>query len=310
MGVESLITLEFLITSLAITVRIAPTILFASLGEVIAEKSGVVNLGTEGVMLITAFTAFYVSFQTGQPIIGLLTAMSVGVVLGLVHTLLTIYLGLNQVVVGLGVWLFGFGLPDILYRILFREVSSPVVNVLPEAPIPLLSDIPVLGPILFRHNILVYVALLSIPLTWFLLNHTKLGLRIVAAGENPKAAHSAGVNVLRTRMVAVVLGSLLASLSGAYFTVAFLRSYITNITFGRGFIAVAMVYFGNWSPVRLLIPLLLYNFVDSIQTILQTADIGVRYYVLNMLPFLTIIALMPFFARRARPPTALMKPFR
>ncbi|MEM4417788.1 MAG: ABC transporter permease, partial [Nitrososphaerota archaeon] len=129
-------------------------------------------------------------------------------------------------------------------------------------------------------------------------------------GENPKAAHSAGVNVLRTRMVAVVLGSLLASLSGAYFTVAFLRSYITNITFGRGFIAVAMVYFGNWSPVRLLLPLLLYNFVDSIQTILQTADIGVRYYVLNMLPFLTIIALMPVFARRARPPTALMKPFR
>jgi len=310
MALENLITPEFLITALAITVRISPTILFASLGELIAEKSGVVNLGTEGVMLITAFTAFYVSFITGQPIMGLLTAMVIGIVLGLIHTLLTVYLGLNQVVVGLGMWLVGLGLPDILYRILFREVSSPVVNVLSETPIPFLSSIPVLGTILFRHNLLVYIALLCIPLTWFLLNHTKAGLRIVSVGENPKAAHSAGVNVLKTRMVAVILGSMLASLSGAYFTVAFLRSYITNITYGRGFIAVAMVYFGNWSPIRLILPLFLYNFVDSIQTILQTADIGIRYYVLNMLPFLTIIALMPVFARRARPPSALMKPFR
>jgi ABC-type uncharacterized transport system permease subunit len=206
--------------------------------------------------------------------------------------------------------LFGLGIPDILYRINFKGVSGPAVNVFPEAPIPLLSEAPVIGPILFRHNILVYVALLLIPLVYFFLNHTRLGLKVIACGENPKAAHAAGVNVLGTRMMAVTVGSVLAALGGAYFTTAFLRSYITNITFGRGFIAIVMVYFGNWSPIRLLLPLLLYNFVDSIQLVLQTADIGVRYYVLNMMPFITIIALMPLFARGVRPPAALMKPFK
>ncbi|MEM3096816.1 MAG: ABC transporter permease, partial [Nitrososphaerota archaeon] len=211
MGVENLLTIEFIITSLAITIRISPTILFASLGEVIAEKSGVVNLGTEGVMLITAFTAFYTSYFTGQPLTGLAAALLVGIVMGVIHSLLTVYLALNQVVVGLGVWIFGFGLPDILYRISFREVSSPVVSVLSETPIPILSDLPILGPILFRHNVLVYAALLFVPLVWLLLRHTNLGLKITATGENPRAAHSAGINVLRVRMLAVVIGAALAS---------------------------------------------------------------------------------------------------
>jgi len=308
--IEALLTPEFFITALALTVRIAPTILFASLGEVISEKAGVVNLGVEGIMLITAYTAFYISYQAGDPAMGLLAALAVGAVIGVVHGLLTVYLRLNQVVVGLGLWLFGLGIPDILYRISFKGISSPTVKVFEEAPIPLLSDLPVVGPILFSHNILVYTALLLIPAVYFLINHTRPGLNFIVCGENPKAAHAAGVNVLRTRALAVLIGSLLASLGGAYFTTAFLRSYITNITFGRGFIAIAMVYFGNWSPVRLLLPLLIYNFVDSVQLILQTADIGVRYYVLNMVPYLTIIALMPVFARGVRPPSALMKPFK
>lgn len=305
---EALLTVEFFITAMALTVRIAPTILFASLGEVISEKAGVVNLGVEGVMLITAFTAFYTSFHTGNPAMGLLVALAIGALIGLVHGFLTVYLGLNQVVVGLGLWLFGLGIPDILYRISFKEV--PTVKVFEETPIPFLSEIPFFGPIIFKHNILVYLALMLIPAVYLIINHTRPGLNFVVCGENPKAAHAAGINVLRTRMTAVLIGSVLASLSGAYFTTAFLRSYITNITFGRGFIALAMVYFGNWSPVRLLLPLLLYNFVDSVQLILQTADIGVRYYVLNMIPYLTIIALMPIFARGVRPPAALMKPFK
>ena len=306
--IETLLTVEFFITALALTVRIAPTILFASLGEVISEKAGVVNLGVEGVMLITAFTAFYTSFHTGNPAIGLLVAVAIGALIGLVHGFLTVYLGLNQVVVGLGLWLFGLGIPDILYRISFRGV--PTVKVFEETPIPLLSEIPFIGPVIFKHNILVYLALMLVPAVYFLLNHTRPGLNFVVCGENPKTAHAAGINVLRIRMTAVLIGAVLASLSGAYFTTAFLRSYITNITFGRGFIALAMVYFGNWSPVRLLLPLLLYNFVDSVQIILQTADIGVRYYVLNMIPYLTIIVLMPIFARGVRPPSALMKPFK
>ena len=310
MGLEAIFTLDALVAVLAITLRIAPTVLYASLGEVISERSGVVNLGLDGIMLLSAFAAFYFSFVTGDPLTGLGAAILVGLIMGLLHALLTVFLSLNQIVVGLSVWLFGFGLSDVLYRILFRGIASPTVRTLPELPVPVLSDLPVVGQVLFRHNVLVYVSLLLIPAVWFFLYRTRPGLLIRAAGENPKVLKASGHNVLLIRTLAVVMGSVLASVSGAYFTTAFLRSYVTNVTFGRGFIALAMVYFGRWSPVRLLVPLFIYNYVDSLQLMMQAADIGIRYYFLNMLPFIALIAMMPVFGRNARPPAALMKPFR
>ncbi len=310
MGLEAVFTADALVAVFAITLRIAPTVLYASLGEVVTERSGVVNLGLEGIMLLSAFTAFYFSYVTGDPITGLGVALLVGLAMGLLHAMLTVFLSLNQVVVGLSIWLFGFGFSDVLYRMLFRGVQSPTVKTFPELPVPVLSDIPVIGQILFRHNALVYAAFLLIPVVWFFLYRTRLGLLIRAAGENPKVVKAAGHSVLLIRTVAVVIGAVLASVSGAYFTTAFLRSYITNITFGRGFIALAMVYFGNWSPVRLLVPLLIFNYVDSLQLMMQAADVGIRYYFLNMLPFIVLIAMMPIFGRNVKPPSALMKPFR
>jgi ABC-type uncharacterized transport system permease subunit len=310
MGLEAVFTADALIAVFAITLRIAPTVLYASLGEVITERSGMVNLGLEGIMLLSAFTAFYFSYVTGDPLTGLGTALLVGLAMGLLHAVLTVFLSLNQVVVGLSIWLFGFGFSDVLYRMLFRGVQSPTVKTLPELQVPVLSDLPVIGQILFRHNALVYAAFLLVPVVWFFLYRTRLGLLIRAAGENPKVVKAAGHSVLLIRTVAVVIGAILASVSGAYFTTAFLRSYITNITFGRGFIALAMVYFGNWSPVRLLVPLLIFNYVDSLQLMMQAADVGIRYYFLNMLPFIVLIAMMPVFGRNVKPPSALMKPFR
>jgi simple sugar transport system permease protein len=310
MGLEAVFTADALIAVFAITLRIAPTVLYASLGEVITERSGVVNLGLEGIMLLSAFTAFYFSYVTGDPITGLGMALLVGLAMGLLHALLTVFLSLNQVVVGLSVWLFGFGFSDVLYRVLFRGVPSPTVKTLPEIQMPLLSDLPVIGQIFFRHNALVYAAFLLVPVVWFFLYRTRLGLLIRAAGQNPKVVKAAGHSVLLIRTVAVVIGAVLASVSGAYFTTAYLRSYITNIIFGRGFIALAMVYFGNWSPVRLLVPLLIFNYVGSLQLMMQAADVGIRYYFLNMLPFIVLIAMMPVFGRNVKPPSALMKPFR
>jgi ABC-type uncharacterized transport system permease subunit len=310
LGLEAVFTADALVAVFAITLRIAPTVLYASLGEVITERSGVVNLGLEGIMLLSAFTAFYFSYVTGDPITGLGMALLVGLAVGLLHAILTVFLSLNQVVVGLSIWIFGFGFSDVLYRMLFRGVQSPTVKTLSELPVPVLSDIPVIGQILFRNNALVYAAFLLIPVVWFFLYRTRLGLLIRAAGENPKVVKAAGHSVLLIRTVAVVIGAVLASVSGAYFTTAFLRSYITNITFGRGFIALAMVYFGNWSPVRLLVPLLIFNYVDSLQLMMQAADVGIRYYFLNMLPFIVLIAMMPVFGRNVKPPSALMKPFR
>jgi ABC-type uncharacterized transport system permease subunit len=310
MGLEAVFTADALIAVFAITLRIAPTVLYASLGEVITERSGVVNLGLEGIMLLSAFTAFYFSYITGDPMTGLGMALLVGLAMGLLHALLTVFLSLNQVVVGLSVWLFGFGFSDVLYRVLFRGVPSPTVKTLPEIQMPLLSDLPVIGQIFFRHNALVYAAFLLVPVVWFFLYRTRLGLLIRAAGQNPKVVKAAGHSVLLIRTVAVVIGAVLASVSGAYFTTAYLRSYITNIIFGRGFIALAMVYFGNWSPVRLLVPLLIFNYVGSLQLMMQAADVGIRYYFLNMLPFIVLIAMMPVFGRNVKPPSALMKPFR
>jgi simple sugar transport system permease protein len=310
LGLEAVFTADALVAVFAITLRIAPTVLYASLGEVITERSGVVNLGLEGIMLLSAFTAFYFSYVTGDPITGLGVALLVGLAMGLLHAMLTVLLSLNQVVVGLSIWIFGFGFSDVLYRMLFRGVQSPTVKTLTELQVPVLSDIPVIGQILFKHNALVYAAFLLIPVVWFFLYRTRLGLLIRAAGENPKVVKAAGHSVLLIRTVAVVIGAVLASVSGAYFTTAFLRSYITNITFGRGFIALAMVYFGNWSPVRLLVPLLIFNYVDSLQLMMQAADVGIRYYFLNMLPFVMLIAMMPVFGRNVKPPSALMKPFR
>jgi len=310
MGLEAVFTADALIAVFAITLRIAPTVLYASLGEVITERSGVVNLGLEGIMLLSAFTAFYYSYITGDPMTGLGMALLVGLAMGLLHALLTVFLSLNQVVVGLSVWLFGFGFSDVLYRVLFRGVPSPTVKTLPEIQMPLLSDLPVIGQIFFRHNALVYAAFLLVPVVWFFLYRTRLGLLIRAAGQNPKVVKAAGHSVLLIRTVAVVIGAVLASVSGAYFTTAYLRSYITNIIFGRGFIALAMVYFGNWSPVRLLVPLLIFNYVGSLQPMMQAADVGIRYYFLNMLPFIVLIAMMPVFGRNVKPPSALMKPFR
>ena len=292
------------------TLKLVPAILFASLGELIAEKSGVLNLGVEGLMLMAAFTAFDVTYLTGNPWLGIVAAIAVSVVLGLVFSVFAINLRVNQVVIGLGLWLFGLGLSDTLYRAFFAVGTTPTVPIIGDLNIPYLSSIPVIGRLFFDQNPLVYISLLLVPVVAIFLSKTSLGMKITAVGEHPRAAETMGVDVYKIRYLAVLIGAAFAGVGGAYFTISLLSTFILNITFGRGFIALAMIYFGKWKPYRLLLPLLIFGFVDSLQLGLQGVGVPIKYFFLNMFPYITIVALIPILGRRAEAPAALMEPYK
>jgi ABC-type uncharacterized transport system permease subunit len=291
------------------TLKLVPAILLASLGELVAEKSGVVNLGVDGLMLMGAFTAFTVTYLTGDPWLGIFGAIGFSLVLGLMFSFFAINLRVNQVVVGLGLWLFGLGLSDTLFRGFFAVGGTPTVPIIDDIRIPYLSSIPVIGRLFFGQNPLVYVSILLIPVVALFLSRTNMGMRITAVGENPRAAETMGVNVYRIRYLAVLIGAAFAGAGGAYYTITLLGTFILNITFGRGFIALAMIYFGKWKPYRILLPLLIFSFVDSLQLGVQTLNVPVKYFFLNMLPYITIVVLIPIFGRHAEAPAALMEPY-
>jgi ABC-type uncharacterized transport system permease subunit len=292
------------------TLKFVPAILLASLGELVAEKSGVVNLGVDGLMLMGAFTAFAMSYVTGNPWLGIISAIGLCIILGLMFALFAINLRVNQVVVGLGLWLFGLGLSDTLFRGFFAIGTTPTVSMINDIRIPYLSSIPVIGRLFFGQNPIVYISILFIPIVALFLSKTSLGMKITAAGENPRAAETMGVNVYRLRYLAVLIGAAFAGAGGAYYTIVLLGTFILNVTFGRGFIALAMIYFGKWKPYRILLPLLIFSFVDSLQLGVQTLNVPIKYFFLNMIPYITIIVLIPIFGRYAEAPAALMEPYR
>jgi simple sugar transport system permease protein len=292
------------------TLKFVPAILLASLGELVAEKSGVVNLGVDGLMLMGAFNAFALAYVTGNAWLGVFGAIGLSIVLGLMFSFFAINLRVNQVVVGLGLWLFGLGLSDTLFRGFFAIGTTPTVPMINEIRIPYLSSIPVIGRVFFGQNPLVYISILFIPVVALFLSKTNLGMRITAVGENPRAAETMGVNVYKLRYLAVLIGAAFAGAGGAYYTIVLLGTFILDVTFGRGFIALAMIYFAKWKPYRILLPLLIFSFVDSLQLGAQTLNVPIKYFFLNMIPYITIIVLIPIFGRHAEAPGALMEPYR
>jgi ABC-type uncharacterized transport system permease subunit len=292
------------------TLKLVPAILLASLGELVAEKSGVVNLGVDGLMLMGAFTAFTVTYLTGNPWLGIVGAVMVSVLLGLMFSYFAINLRVNQVVVGLGLWLFGLGLSDTLFRGFFSIGYTPTVPIIGDISIPFLTSIPIIGRLFFGQNPIVYISILLIPVVALFLSKTNLGMRIAAVGENPRAAETMGVDVYKIRYIAVLIGAAFAGAGGAYYSTSLLSTFILNITFGRGFIAIAMIYFGKWKPYRILLPLIIFSFVDSLQLGVQTLGVPIKYFFLNMIPYITIIALIPILGRHAEAPAALMEPYK
>lgn len=311
--IEDLITVGMLASG----VRLAVPYIYAGIGEMFGQRSGVLNLGVDGVMLMGAFTSFWAVFEftpkgsSGHDatalLIGVLVAMAVGLLMGLATAVINVTLKAEQGISGIGIYLFGLGMSDLLYQRQFAGVES--VNGFPKVSIPLLSDIPIIGDIFFRQSILVYIAFALVPLAWFVMNKTTLGLKIRAVGQNPEAADSVGISVVRVRYFTVTLGGVLAALAGAFLAIADTNVFFYNMTAGKGFIAVALVYFGAWRARGVMFGALLFSVVTALQIKASTVGIGIPNEYLSMAPYLLTIVALVIASQRIDQPAALTKPF-
>lgn len=304
---EELFQQGVIIGILAAGIRLAASYLFAALGEMFSQRSGVLNLGVEGIMLMGAFTAFYTTYTFGSLWLGLIVGMVVGGMMGLIMAFISVTMKAQQGISGIGLHLFGWGLSSLLFRMTLGAISS--VEGFAPIRIPLLHQIPFLGPVLFGHNILVYMALILVPISWIVLFKTTLGLKIRAVGENPQAADTLGISVAGVRYLCVTLGGAMAGLAGAYLSIGLTNMYVDNITAGQGFIAVALVYFGRWHPWGVLIGSMLFSTVNALQIWVQVLGVEIPYEFAVMMPYVLTIAALAFALRQAQEPAALTKPF-
>ena len=306
--ISDLFSITVLVGILASGIRLATPYLYAAIGETFGQRSGVLNLGVEGQMLLGAFAAFYVVLTTGNLWLGLLTAVIVGAAMGLAMAYVTINLNAEQGISGIGFYLFGLGMSDLLFQKLVGSVET--VKGFPPVYIPVLSDIPIIGKIFFSQNIMVYGAYLLVPIALFILNRTTLGLKIRSVGENPDAADSLGVSVARTRYFTVIQGGILSAIAGASLSIALLDVFQQNMTSGMGFIAVALVYFGAWRPLGVLGGALLFSMVMSLQLWVQVKGGGfIPSDIAVMMPYVLTILVLVVSASKVRAPSALSKPF-
>jgi simple sugar transport system permease protein len=305
--ISDLFSVTVLVGILASGIRLATPYLYASIGETFAQRSGVLNLGVEGQMLLGAFAGFYVALTTGNLGLAVLVAMLVGAVMGLAMAFVTVNLHAQQGISGIGFFLFGVGMSDLLFQKMLGTVET--VKGFSKIHIPFLSDIPGLGEIFFSQNLMVYAAYLLVPIAWFVLNKTTLGLKIRSVGENPEAADSLGVSVARVRYFTIVLGGTLSGVAGASLSIALLNVFQQNMTSGLGFIAVALVYFGGWRPWGVLGGALLFSMVNSLQLWIQVLGIPIPSDIAVMMPYVLTILVLVASVSRVRGPSALTKPF-
>ena len=288
-------------TVFAATLRMATPLMFTAIGGIYSERSGVVNIGLEGMMLIGAFAAVAVSYFTGSAWLGFLGAILAGALMGFIHGVASIKYRANQVVSGTAINIFAGGLTVYLQRLIFNMAGvSPAVPRINDVTIPLISKIPWIGPIIGKQNPLVYLALLTVVISHIVIFKTVWGLRLRSVGEHPRAADSVGINVYKTRYVAVTISGALAGAGGAYLSIAQLSRFVEGMTAGRGFIALAAVIFGKWNPLGALGASLFFGYADALQMRLQ--EIGIPTQFVQMLPYiLTMIALAGFIGRAVAP---------
>jgi len=293
------------------TMRMATPIIFAALGEILSERSGVLNLGIEGIMLMGAMTGFLVTFNSGSVWIGVLAAALVGMLLGLLMAFLAVNLGLSQHVSGLGITLFATGLAMFIYRLHFGSPTvPPTIEPFRQIALPVLSKIPVIGPGLFTQYSLTYIAWLLIPALSILLYKTRIGLKIRTVGENPVVADTVGVDVTLTRTLCLVFGGALMGIGGAFLTLAHQNMFLIDVIGGRGWVAIAMVIFGNWSFYKAALGALLFGFLDGLQLRLQGLGIAISFHLFLMIPYLLTIVALISVSRKASVPAGLLKPYR
>jgi len=309
MNWTDILTASFIIQILASGVRLSTPLILAALGEIFAERSGVMNLGIEGIMLLGSFIGFSVAILTGNLWAGVGASILLGALMGLLFAFMSVTLNANQIIIGLSLLIFCTGAAVYFYRLQFSfSLLPPSIDIFETLSIPLLSQIPILGPIFFDHTIFTYMMFLAIPISTFVLYRTPFGLRIKAVGEYPQAADTVGVNVAFIRYSCVIIGGILAALGGAYFSLAEIGIYADTLIGGRGFIALALVVFGRWNPVWALAGGLVFGIVDALQTRLQFLLSEVPSNFLIMMPYvLTILILL--IGRNKQAPSAINIPF-
>jgi general nucleoside transport system permease protein len=278
------------------------------MGEIVSEKSGVANMGLEGIMLMSLVATFLVDFATGSPWLAILAALAVAGVIGAFFAFMAVYARMGQIALGLAVYLLSLGLSFVIFNTAYPSGLAPNYVGLPSL-FASWNTVPVIGIIFLKQDALVYVSIAVVVITALFLSRTSFGLRVRAVGENPKAADNMGVNVNKVRFLATMFGALMFGVAGFYFAGNFVPAFQTDIIAGRGFIVLAMIYFANWKPYRTLFAALSFNIVYAAQNVLGSGSASATT-LYNMLPYVFLLALIPLFGRRARPPKFLLKPYR
>jgi general nucleoside transport system permease protein len=287
---------SFWVDALATGVVLGTPLAYAGLGELIAERAGVVNLGVEGMMLVGAVVGFVTGVETGSVTLAFMAGGLAGGALALVHAFMTVGLRVNQIVMGLTLTILGTGLSSYVGH---GYGDKPLGHTLGRLNIPLLDEIPWIGKILFRHDVLVYLAVVAVVGAGLLISRTRQGLWLRAAGESPAAADAAGVPIFAVRYVAVAFGGVLAGIGGAYLSVVYTRSWSDQLTAGRGWIAIALVIFASWRPLLLLPGALLFGFIDALNFQLQAKGVSVPSQYLSMMPYVfTLVVLTAVWTRQ------------
>jgi simple sugar transport system permease protein len=311
-NMEFLLALSVNADSLLHATLVAATpLLLAALGETLVERAGVLNIGLEGLLIAGAFAGMAGCYFTGSPTVGLIVGGGSGVVLAALFAWITIGLGANQIVAGVSLNLLAAGLTGVLYRGLFGVTGQALtVPTFAPLPLPLLADLHFLGPALFHHTFLVYLAVLLVPLASFFLFRTRGGLQLQAVGEHPQAAETLGIAVTRVRTGVLLVEGILGGIAGSYLSLAYSNTFIEGMSAGRGFIALAIVIFGRWRPRGVLGAALFFGAATALQFHLQALGSALPYQFVLMLPYILTLVALTFTGTRLTPPSALGQPYK
>lgn len=307
--------MEILANFLAATVRMATPLLIAALGLCISERSGIMNIGVEGIMLMGAFSGYAAAKITGSYWAGIGIAIIVCLIITSIFAISTITFRAEQIVVGAGLNVLCAGLSSFIYRKIFygTDIAKGCITVktFQTIRIPVLSDIPVLGPMLFEHNIIVYFGFFMVLVLWFVINKTSLGLKLTATGEHPKAADSLGINVVRIRYMATLFSGAMFGIAGAYLSIAQSNAFAENMTAGKGYIAMAVVILGKWRPIFVLAGALLFGGASALQMSIQNLGISIPFNIIMMIPYaVTVIAVIAVSKNKMGAPGSLGVPYK
>ncbi len=289
----------------ASALRLSAPLILAALGGLFTEKGGVTNIALDGIMIFGAFCGAVIAFETSDPWAGLIAAMFVGALIALIHGIASIRLNGDQIVSATAINIMAIGLPAMISNYLYEStgVTPNIPNLFPSLKLPFLAAYPALNQLLNNHSYILIFAFAAIPITWFVINHTIFGLRLRACGENPEAADASGVNVYLTRMYGVILSGVLAGMAGAFLSIAHGSSYVRDISAGRGYIALAALIFGRYSPWGVLFSCLLFGVADALQIRLQNIlDIPIQF--VQIFPYLLAIIVLAGFMGRSPVPEA------